>query len=158
MFFYVYTILLWKLPLTTPLYPKATLTPLLHNSYYTYTYDHTCEARWRSKRSPHSYYAYTNDHTPENTPSRTPPWAGFSPSPPLQTPMPQEHIPPIHSPSPISQPQQNKAIRQQKNKKNDKKFARFKKKPYLCIRNHQDCDFHQVNIGLVAQLVRATDS
>ena len=45
-----------------------------------------------------------------------------------------------------------------KNKKNDKKFARFKKKPYLCIRNHQDCDFHQVNIGLVAQLVRATDS
>ena len=75
-----------------------------------------------------------------------------------QHPCPQEHIPPIHSPSPISQPQQNKAIRQQKNKKNDKKFARFKKKPYLCIRNHQDCDFHQVNIGLVAQLVRATDS
>ena len=78
--------------------------------------------------------------------------------PPLSTPMAQEHIPSIHSPSPISQPQQNKAIRQQKNKKNDKKFAWFKKNPYLCIRNHQDCDFHQVNIGLVAQLVRATDS
>ena len=115
----------------------------------------------RARKARGALIAITHTHMtiPRKIPLRGPLREHDSPHlPPLSTPMAQEHIPSIHSPSPISQPQQNKAIRQQKNKKNDKKFARFKKKPYLCIRNHQDCDFHQVNIGLVAQLVRATDS